>query len=415
MGATGDPGTTFSEIQSRWLSPLQMLELDACTRCQECVAACPVVRAGIPDGAMERIEVWRRAGARSTGLIARLLKSPSPGPDLPDLFESLFRCTTCGICSVVCESGISTTPLWESMRAAGRELGFRDADVERTAEVIVQMKNPYAMAPETRTAWVPADIQVAGSAPVGFFAGCTIAFRQPELGRAALRILARSETAFCMLGMSESCCGSFLFRTGSMKEYACTIRAMIQDFEKRGVKTVLFPCAGCLITVTADWPRVYGGPLPFKTMPFSVFMRDLIRENKVRFSSHQSRRVLYHDPCHGGRHLVRHLGRDWVFEAPRDVLSAIPGLELVEFPENRELASCCGAGGGVKTGHPDLSQAIAGEKIESIRRIRADILATTCPFCRRNLNDARITAGSETEIIDVIELVDRMMDPAPPS
>jgi heterodisulfide reductase subunit D len=388
-----------------------MLELDACTRCQECVAACPVVRAGIPDGAMERIDIWRKAGARSTGLIARLLNKPRAGSDLPALFESLFRCTTCGICSVVCESGISTTPLWESMRAAGRELGFRHTDVERTAAVIMAKHNPYAMLPSTRTAWIPEDTRVAGSAPVGFFAGCTIAFRQPELGRAALRILARSNVHFCMLGTDESCCGSFLFRTGSSVEYSSTILAMIQDFRKRGVKTVLFPCAGCLKTATIDWPKVYGGPLPFTTMPFSVFIRDLIREKKVRFHSHSPGRVLYHDPCHGGRHLVHHLGKEWVFEAPREIIRAIPGLELVEFPENRELGVCCGAGGGVKTGHPDLSQKIAGEKIDSLSRTGADILASTCPFCKRNLEDARVTAGSAIEVLDVIELVDRMMEP----
>ncbi|MEI6840141.1 MAG: (Fe-S)-binding protein [Methanomicrobiales archaeon] len=387
-----------------------MLELDACTRCQECVAACPVVRAGIPDGAMERIDAWRGAGSRSTGLVPRFPRIISPGPGLPPLFESLVRCTTCGICSVVCESGISTTSLWESMRGACRELGFRDAAIERTADVIDQMKNPYAMSSDTRTAWIPADTKVADSAPVGFFAGCTVAFRQPELGRAALRILAQSKTAFCMLGKSESCCGSFLFRTGSLGEYPSTILAMIEDFRERGVKTVLFPCAGCLKTATLDWPRVYGRPLPFKTMPFSVFMRDLIRENKIRFSFHQSRRVIYHDPCHGGRHLVHHLGKDWVFEAPRNIISAIPGFELVEFPENREFAVCCGAGGGVKTGDPGLAQTIAHEKIDSLSRIRADLLASTCPFCRRNLDDARITAGSTIEVLDVIELVDRMMD-----
>jgi heterodisulfide reductase subunit D len=406
-----DDEPSFSEIESRWLSPLQMLELDACTRCQECVAACPVVRAGIPDGAMERIDIWRKAGTRSTGLIARLLTKPRAGSDLPALFESLFRCTTCGICSVVCESGILTTPLWESMRSAGRELGFRHTDVERTAAVIMAKHNPYAMLPSTRTAWIPADTRVAGSAPVGFFAGCTIAFRQPELGRAALRILARSNVPFCMLGTDESCCGSFLFRTGAFEEYSSTIRAMIQDFQKRGVKTVLFPCAGCLKTATVDWPKVYGGPLPFKTMPFPVFIRDLIRKNKVRFRPHSPKRVLFHDPCHGGRHLVHHLGKEWVFEAPREIIRAIPDLELVEFPENRELGVCCGAGGGVKTGHPDLSQKIAGEKIDSVSRIGADILASTCPFCKRNLDDARVTAGLAIEVLDVIELVDRMMEP----
>ncbi len=186
---------------------------------------------------------------------------------------------------------------------------------------------------------------------------------------------------------------------------------MIQGFREKGVKTVLFSCAGCLKTATIDWARIYGGPLPFKTMPFHVFVRDLIRERKIRFSSRLHRRVVYHDPCHGGRHLMHSLGRDWVFEAPREVISAIPGLELKEFPANREFQVCCGAGGGVKTGDPTLASLIAHEKLDPVHRMDADVLSSTCPFCKRNLDDARINAGSRVEVLDVIELVDRMMDP----
>ena len=107
---------------------------------------------------------------------------------------------------------------------------------------------------------------------------------------------------------------------------------------------------------------------------------------------------------------MHHLGRDWVFEAPRDVLLAISGLELVEFLENRAGGVCCGAGGGVKIGVPDLALIIAHEKIKSLLQMNADILVSTCPFCRRNLGEACASAGSQIEVLDVIELVDRMMD-----
>jgi heterodisulfide reductase subunit D len=186
---------------------------------------------------------------------------------------------------------------------------------------------------------------------------------------------------------------------------------MIREFERRGVKTVLFACAGCLKTATVDWPGIYGRPLPFKVIPFSVFVRDLIRDKKIRFSSLLHHRVVYHDPCHGGRHLMHSLGRDWVFEAPREVLSAIPGIECLEFPVNREFQVCCGAGGGVKTGEPALASLIAHEKLDRVHRMNADILASSCPFCKRNLDDARINAGSGIEVLDIVELVDRMMAP----
>jgi heterodisulfide reductase subunit D len=400
-----DPG-----IRARWFSPVQMLELDACTRCLECVAACPVVRAGFPDGAMNRVEGWRGMDSPSSRILARVFRKTSSGPDVPAFFSNLSRCTTCGACSIVCESAIDIPALSESMRGAGRELGFTDPTVEKTAGTILRTKNPYDGAPESRNAWIPDDSRIAASARIGFFAGCTIAFRQPEVGRAALRILAGSNTEFCMLGNQESCCGSFLFRTGSWKEYSDTITGMIEDFRKRGIETLLVPCAGCLKTITIDWPRVYGRPLPFRTMSFAVFIRDLIRNGKIKFASRPAFRVVYHDPCHGGRHLKRFLGPDEVFEAPREVLCALPGLELVEFPENREYQICCGAGGGVKAGDPGLAHTIAGEKMDRMQRLDAEILASTCPFCRRNLDDARLEAGLSFEVLDLIELVDRAMD-----
>ena len=400
----------FPDIRSRWFSPLQMLELDACSRCGECVRVCPVVGEGYPEGAMERIAGWNRAAARSTGVVARLQRKPFDPSCFAGIYSSLSRCTTCGACSAVCESGISGAPLWESMRGAGREMGFCDGAGERTSASIRREKNPYNGIPGTRTAWIPPDIIPSENAEVGFFAGCTIAFRDPETGRAALRILAASGTEFSMLGEDESCCGSFLFRTGSYDGYQDSILSMIEGFRERRVKSVLFPCAGCLRTATIDWPRIYGRELPFTPVHFPVFLREMVRKGKIRFSTPFPRRLLYHDPCHGGRHLMHHLGRDNVFEAPREVIAAIPGLELKEFPQNREFQVCCGAGGGVKTGNPDLALSIGMKKMEHARSIHADLLVSTCPFCKRNLDDARIRTGSTVEVIDLSELVDRTMD-----
>lgn len=399
----------FPAVRSRWFSSLQMLELDACTRCRECVDVCPVVRAGFPDGAMERIAGWRRLGTPSARFISRLTKASFAGTDRVALFSSLFRCTSCGACSVVCESGLALPALWESMMGAGREMGFCDAAVEQVADAVLHEKSPFGRGDGERVAWIPAGSRIADSAPIGLFAGCTSAFRQPELGQAALRILEASQTEFCMLKDGESCCGSILFRTGSWKEYRETVLSMIADLLARGVETLLVLCAGCLKTISVDWPRVYGGELPFRPVPFSVFLRDLIREGRIGFGSGRPLRVAYHDPCHGARHLMHRLGRDWVFEAPREVLAAVPGLVVVEFAQNREHQVCCGAGGGVKAGDPGLALRIATEKLAEAGGLQAGIIASTCPFCRRNLDDARERTGSAVEILDVVQLADRLM------
>lgn len=104
------------------------------------------------------------------------------------------------------------------------------------------------------------------------------------------------------------------------------------------------------------------------------------------------------------------LGKDAVFEAPRDVLTAIPGVTLIECEDNREFSTCCGAGGGVKAEEPSLAQSIASRKLEEIEGLNPDILAITCPFCEKNLADASRERGSVLKIMDVIELVDQTME-----
>jgi heterodisulfide reductase subunit D len=104
------------------------------------------------------------------------------------------------------------------------------------------------------------------------------------------------------------------------------------------------------------------------------------------------------------------LGRDLVFEAPRDVLAAISGVEVVEFEKNREWQLCCGAGGGIKVQDPSLALTIGSRKVDDAGRLRAGVIATTCPFCRRNLGDACTASGSQFEVLDVIQLAERMME-----
>jgi heterodisulfide reductase subunit D len=401
-------GRSFSGILSRWFSPIQMLELDACTRCQECVRTCPVTAVDHENNPMDRIDGLRRIVDRHTGIRARLFGRPSPdGETLHDLTVRTYACTTCGACGIICESGISTTQLWESMRGAIVDLGCdRTGVFADTAERIARFQSPYGSLPEKRSAWVPDDIVIADTAPVAYFPGCTVSFRQQEIGVAALRILQSLGVEFSMLGKEESCCGSFLFRTGHWREQADAIRNLIQAIADRGITTLLLTCAGCLKTITTDWPRVWGGPLPFTPVPFAVFLRSQIRQGNLPFTNRIERRVAYHDPCHAGRHVMHALGRDQAFEAPRDLLRAIPGIELVELPNNRELQTCCGAGGGLKLGNPDLALAIAARKVTDVKETRADMLATSCPFCRRNILDA---AGDALEVLDVIQLVAEAM------
>ena len=106
----------------------------------------------------------------------------------------------------------------------------------------------------------------------------------------------------------------------------------------------------------------------------------------------------YHDPCHIGRHVG-------IFEEPRKVLNSIPGIEFVEIGRNRDNAWCCGAGAGVKIGLKEWAVEISEDRIKEAEETGAKYLVSTCPFCERNLRDARDALNSSLEIIDLCQLI----------
>jgi Fe-S oxidoreductase len=140
-------------------------------------------------------------------------------------------------------------------------------------------------------------------------------------------------------------------------------------------------------------------------------------------------KVTYHDPCHLGRQgedyvpwdgvekkifgqavvydppRPRYNGAFGVYDAPRNVLKAIPGVELVEMERIKEGAWCCGAGGGAREAYPKFSEWTAGERIEEAESTGADALVTACPWCERNFIDAVRGTKGKLEVLDILQLV----------
>jgi Fe-S oxidoreductase len=159
------------------------------------------------------------------------------------------------------------------------------------------------------------------------------------------------------------------------------------------------------------------------------FVDRLVKDGKIKFKKSIPLRVTYHDPCYLGRQgepyvpwngkekkiygqvvvyeppRPRYTGAQGVYQPPRDVLAAIPGLELVEMERNREAAWCCGAGGGVKEAFPEFSQWTANERLEEAAATGADAIVSACPWCERNFMDALSGGETKMKVFDVIELV----------
>lgn len=216
------------------------------------------------------------------------------------------------------------------------------------------------------------------------------------------------------------------FRIGYGGEFTKYAENNIEAWTNAGVKTVVTSCSDCYHTFKHLYSEAGS---KFEVVHMVEFIDRLIKEGKIKFGKPINTRVTYHDPCHLGRQgepyvpwkgvekkirgqLViyeppkpRYNGAQGVYEPPRDVLRAIPGLELVEMERIREYAWCCGAGGGVIDAYPDFSSWTAGERIEEAKSTGAEAIVSACPWCERNFLDAIRAKDIEMKVFDVIELV----------
>ena len=383
----------------------QLLEIDACTRCGECLNWCPVYeevqqetftpegREGMNDvqkmdfAPKNKLTGMREMINKGYGLRAKLFGPRQiPEEDILKLKDEIYHCTTCGICGTVCEASINTVEVWESFRRNavmhkrgpyGKQTGFVD---------LLASHNVFKADQEDRLCWVPEDVEIKDKADVAYFTGCTAAYRMQRVGVATTRVLQALDIPFTMLGPEEWCCVSVLVRTGQLELAEEFVNHNVNAMIDKGVKTVIYACAGCHRTSIIDWPKFYeGGDLPFEILAISEYMDRLLDDGTLSESDFEwkhplKQRVTFHDSCHTGRHVG-------VYDEPRRIYNMVPGMDFVEMARTRELQRCCGAGGGIKAGVSDLALKMAQKRVQDAELVNADIITSTCPFCRRNIMD----------------------------
>lgn len=407
------------------LTATQLMEIDACTRCNECLNWCPVyeeINQGTftPEGhanltskdtldftPKNKLNTWRIFMNKSYGLRAKLF-GPREIPEdaIMKFRDELYQCTTCGICSTVCESGIGTVEIWESLRANmvmhergpyGKQVGFTE---------LLKTHNIFAAEQKDRLCWMPGDVEMEEKCDVAYFVGCTAAYRMQKVALATVRVLNALNIPFTMLGEEEWCCASVLIRTGQLDLVEEFVNHNIEALKEKGVKTVVYACAGCHRTSILDWPKFYKGgkKQPFEILALSEYMERLLDAGKIEFKWEKplEKTVTMHDSCHTGRHVG-------VFDAPRRIYKMIPGINFVEMERNREYQRCCGAGGGIKAGVPDLALKCAQKRVRDAEAVGADIMSSTCPFCLRNIKDGINAMETNVVFEDQIVLVGEAM------
>lgn len=373
------------------LGRLHQVQLDSCTRCGLCIPQCPVYA---------ELKDLRFTPPHRIQLLKRLAKGKVDF-NKENVADMLYQCSVCGVCEQVCGSLITTPAIWELAREQAVKIGLGVQKHKVFMDRIEQLRNPYGEDPEKRLEWLPKEIKIEEKCDIGWYVGCTQSYREQQNAIAVAELLKKLGIKFTLLGKDEWCCCSPLIRTGWTDIVPEVIKHNIGEFMKRGVKRVIYTCAGCYRTSLIDWPMQYGERLPFDITHITSFLYEQLLRGRLKFAKAYARTLSWHDPCHIGRHAG-------IFGEPREILQAIPGVKYVELKKSEELSRCCGAGGGVKGGYPDLALKIARRRLEEAEEAGVEVLVTSCPFCIRNFRDAVKTFGSKLEVKDLAELVSKL-------
>ncbi len=387
-------------------SVMEILQMDACTGCTLCTDVCPTVSA-TGDGqlsAVYRLKELRRIMRSRTDILKRFFGRQAPSEEQLKLFsDTVFRCTLCGSCQQVCPSGIHLKDLWLSLRQDLVHCHTYPGKVDMIADNLGQSHNVFDEDNEERAEWVedmpdaPDHGYVKDQAEVVYFTGCVSAYfpMAQAIPMALVEIFNTAGVDFTLLGEEEWCCGFPLLGAGLRDQAQELIDHNVKAVREKGARKVVFSCPSCY----QMWHEHYSGE--FELYHVTQFINELINSGQLSFKDH-SLKVTYHDPCDLGR-------GSGEYQAPRQILHAIPGVELVELIHNRENCLCCGGGGNLEMIDAELSGDIARAKIEEALQTGASAIVTACQQCVRTMTAYVRKNKVPIDVMDITQLVQKSL------
>jgi heterodisulfide reductase subunit D len=387
------------------LSVKDLIALDSCVKCGSCVNVCPVYTETqqletTMGGFYANLKSFIRKAYGFPGMFQGSLQNKDV---LKEYSESSYLCTLCGRCSIVCPSFIDTKDTRIATRRFMVEKGQYPPSMDRLADTLDKVHNIIGEPSEDRAMWVqalaevPRDMFQKEKAKVVYFTGCVASYfpMAKRIPQSFVQILDKAGVDFTLLGGEEWCCGFPLIAAGMKEKAEALMQHNLQKVIEKGAERVVFACPSCYHT----WiEQVHAETEIFHS---TQFIKQLIEEGKISFKEKRVK-VTYHDPCDLGR-------ASGIYDAPRDILKAIPGVELVEMNGSREECKCCGGGGNLEMVRPELSAALAQAKIKEIKATGADMVITACQQCIRTILSTARKKKIPIVAMDIIEFVFKNM------
>ncbi len=392
MDFNNEAAETFGLGKTSELTMKERFDTVACVECGRCTQVCPANLAGKPLNPKTIVTKMRDTLEANPGQDVNLWENPVYASN------ELDSCTTCGACMEECPSNIEHVQIiMDLKRYKALTLGdLPPAAADATNKIKVN-GNPWGIAQDDRFKWadgmdVPV-IEAGKKVDYLYYVGCAGSYdgSNQKVVKDTVNLLKKAGVSFAVMGKTEKCNGDPIRRFGdeySFYEIAIENIANMRQYEFGKVVT---HCPHCLHTIGKEYAKFENGS--FETVHHTELLSELLRSGKLKALKEVKEELTFHDPCYLGRH-------HGAYDAPRDVLSAIPGLKVKEMASNKDKALCCGMGGGNMWYELPEGEHLAHNRLEQIGHTAAPKLATACSYCMINFNSSKGTVKT-TENLQV--------------
>jgi heterodisulfide reductase subunit D len=394
MGSEPLDAATFDFAMAERVTP-EWEKLFSCMQCGTCTSSCPTAYA--MDYTPRQLWQMMRLGMEEAVLNS----------------QTFWLCTVCKSCQVRCPRGISLTDTMLALKEYATRAGVNvPRGMQMLGETVTTKYNISGDDNTSRQIWsenlphTPLGVRPRRRrAKVVYFIGCVGSFypRVYSIPQSLVQVLDRAEVEFTTMGEDERCCGYPLYVAGMRDRLAELARHNVRQVRRIGAQRVIFTCPSCYYAWTHLYPEI-ADVSGIQLQHAAEFLHELFVDDRLALGPVEEV-VTYHDPCDLGR-------KSGVYDAPREVLARIPGLELREMASNRENALCCGGGGDVEISDPTVSTEVAGRRLAQVQATGARYVASACQQCKRTLQEGARRNKIRVRAIDIAELVWKSIEAA---
>ncbi|MBN2248199.1 MAG: FAD-binding oxidoreductase [Coriobacteriia bacterium] len=364
----------------------------ACAQCGYCVPTCEEYS----------VRGWMSHSPR--GKYA-YLKEVVEGRETFDqkMVDTFLVCTTCEVCNTRCQLQLPVEHSWMAMRGQliHEEGRMTFPPFEMMGAALQGELNIWAGKREKRADWMPEHIaeKIDPTSDILYFAGCTASYVNEDVAQSSVELLDAAGVKFNYMGTDEACCGIPMKVSGKWDVFEEIYEHNTSEARKRGAKTIVTSCPACGLV----WKELYaniaaerGEEYEFEVKHYSELVAESIAEGALEFTHEVNKTLTFHDSCHMGR-------AQGNYEAPRELIKAIPGVKFVEMEHNCEDALCCGS---VLTliGETPVAPELGKMRLDEAVDVGADAMVALCPCCQVQFRDSIDKKDIPMEVLDLAHL-----------